>query len=83
MESKTAKVATADGKPPWPKALPDQLTAIRDTFHQSSTALDATTVAKSFKGARTKEVAQVLASLEALGHLISVGEEPRQWRAAR
>ncbi|MGI8727921.1 MAG: class I SAM-dependent DNA methyltransferase [Solirubrobacterales bacterium] len=83
LEAVPSKAATPDGKPPWPKDLPDQLTAIRDTFHQSTTALDATTVAKSFKGARTKEVAQVLASLEALGHLISVSEEPRQWRAAR
>lgn len=83
VEAKQAKAASPDGKPPWPKALPDQLTAIRDTFHQSTTALDATTVAKSFKGARTKEVAQVLASLEALGHLISVSEEPKQWRAVR
>ena len=83
VEAKSLKTATPDGKPPWPKALPDQLTAIRDTFHQATTALDAMTVAKSFKGARTKEVARVLASLEALGHLISVGEEPRQWKATR
>ncbi|HXI12946.1 MAG TPA: DNA methyltransferase [Thermoanaerobaculia bacterium] len=82
-EVNPAKAAAVNGKPAWPKSLPDQLTAIRDTFHQTTTALDATSVASSFKGARTKEVGQLLASLEALGHLISVSDSPKQWRAAR
>jgi len=72
-----------EGKLAWPKTLPDQLTAIRDTFQQNTTALDAASVAKRFKGARTKEVEQVLASLEALGHLVAVSEGPKQWRAVR
>lgn len=67
----------------WPKTLPEQLTAIRDRFQHDHESLDASAVAKSFKGARAREVEQVLASLEALGHLISVSDEPRQWRAAR
>jgi hypothetical protein len=83
LEAKTAKPAITNGKPVWPKSLPDQLTAIRDTFHQTNTALDAPTVARSFKGARTREVDQVLASLEALGHLICVSEQPKQWRPVR
>ncbi len=75
---------TGDGlKLPWPQSLPQQLTVIRDTFQQTAATLDASSLAKSFKGARTKDVEQVLASLEALGHLVSVGDQPKQWRAAR
>lgn len=72
----------AERKKEWPKTLPEQLTAIRDAF-QNGTTTDAASLAKTFKGARTKEVEQVLASLEALGHLVSVGDQPKQWRAAR
>lgn len=35
------------------------------------------------KGARTKDVEHVLASLEARGHVVAVGDEPKQWRVAR
>jgi hypothetical protein len=76
-EKKTA------AKREWPSSLPEQLTAIRDTFQQNRVTLDVATLAKSFKGARAKEVEQVLAALEALGHLVSVGSEPKQWRAVR
>ena len=71
----------APEKKPWPKDLPGQVAAVRDLI---TTAGPLTTVAaaKSFTGAKTKDVERVLESLAALGLAISVDSEPqRVWRS--
>lgn len=70
--------------PPWPKDLPQQITVVRDlvVVNDGGRLWTADLAAKSFKGARRKEVESVLDSLTALGLLIAFQtDEGKRWRA--
>ncbi len=70
-------IAAADAtveKAPWPKALPDQIAAVRETLADMGEASPAE-IARRFKRAQTRSVEPLLASLAALGqaHLTEDG----------
>lgn len=69
---KAAKAKAA--KQPWPKALPEQVQAIRSTLTASAAPSAAGDIAKSFTGARADRIEEVLAALAALGQARKVGE---------
>jgi hypothetical protein len=83
VETETAEaveVATL----PWPKKLPEQVAAVRDRVLKGSSAWDLEQVASAFKGARRKEVADVLDSMATLGMLVRYEIEGKsRWKAAR
>jgi hypothetical protein len=76
-ETATAAVA-------WPKKMANQIQVVRDLVTRSSDEIAATDVARAFKGAKAKDVEEVLESLTALGLLVSYElVEGKRWRAAR
>lgn len=54
-------------KAPWPKALPDQIAAVREALEEMGEASPAQ-IARRFQRARTTAVEPLLQSLAALGH---------------
>lgn len=69
---------------PWPKKMAAQIQVVRDLVTRSSDEIAATDVARAFKGAKRKDVEDVLESLTALGLLVSYElVEGKRWRAAR
>lgn len=69
-EAKTGKfeiaAAAKSGKAPWPKALPDQIAAVREALEDLGEA-DAETVARTFLRGRAKSVEPLLETLAGLG----------------
>ncbi|OWU68949.1 RNA-binding protein [Roseovarius sp. 22II1-1F6A] len=69
-EAKTGKLeiaaAAKSGKAPWPKALPDQIAAVREALEDLGEA-DAETVARTFLRGRAKSVEPLLETLAGLG----------------
>jgi len=59
-------VAAKVEKAPWPKALPDQIAAVRATLEDMGEATPEQ-IARSFTRARTSTVVPLLESLAALG----------------
>lgn len=75
--------AAAAKRAPWPKKLPEQLAAVRDTVARSDGAWTIEQVAASFAGAKRDEVAEALVSLGALGLLVRYDEGGgTRWRGA-
>ena len=71
----------APEKKPWPKDLPQQVAAVRDLITTAG-PLTTTAAARSFTGAKTKDVERVLESLAALGLAIHVeGPTSPVWRS--
>jgi hypothetical protein len=69
---------------PWPKKMAAQIQAVRDLVTRSPDEIAATDIARAFKGAKAKDVEDVLESLTALGLLVSYElVEGKRWRAAR
>jgi hypothetical protein len=67
-ETKPAKSKGQGGtKPPWPKDLVGQISAVRSQLATATVPLKAVDVAKAFKSAKAEKVAELLAALEALG----------------
>lgn len=56
-------------KRPWPKALPEQVEAVRAVLAEQSGPVGANEIAKSFKGARKARIKEVLETLAALGRV--------------
>jgi hypothetical protein len=54
-------------KRPWPKTLAEQFRAIRDVLAEQPAPAAPADVARCFKSAQTKRVAELLATLESLG----------------
>ncbi len=54
-------------KPAWPKTIPDQVQALRIALEQQPQPATPQQLAKTFKRAQTKRVAEILATLEAIG----------------
>lgn len=64
---------------PWPKRLPEQVSAVRSLLGERT--WDVEQVARTFKGARRKDVEGVLDSLAALGLAVAFDiPEGRRWR---
>lgn len=68
---------------PWPRKTSEQIAALRDRIQALRGAFMAADVAAGFKGARKKDLADLLDGLAALGLLIAAGADPeRRWRKA-
>jgi type I restriction-modification system DNA methylase subunit len=72
QKKKVAKGKAA--KQAWPKALPEQVQAIRATLTASAAPTGAGDIAKTYTGARADRIEEVLAALVALGQARKVGE---------
>jgi len=74
-EQAGAEVAVATAEPaaaakrPWPKTLPAQFQAVRDMLADQPAPTDAEQIARRFQRARTKQVAELLETLAALGQV--------------
>jgi hypothetical protein len=81
VPKKAETPTTAPSGPlPWPKAVPDQLKAIRDLIPTRAGAWTAEDVAAAFKGRPKATVRRHLESLEALGHLVAFEDAAgRRW----
>lgn len=66
---------TAKPTLPWPKTLPEQARAVRQALAQQTSPASAADLAKQFKGARSKTVDELLATLVSLGHAREVGDD--------
>jgi hypothetical protein len=67
-------VKTKAAKQSWPKALPEQVQAIRAMLTASAGPAAAAEIAKTYTGARTDRIEEVLAALVALGQARRVGD---------
>lgn len=65
--------ATKTQKEPWPKALPEQITAVREVLEEMGEA-SPEQIARRFQRARTASVEPLLASLAALGQAQIIGD---------
>jgi heme oxygenase len=66
----------------WPKKMADQAALVRDLVARSAGEWTATQGAKAFKGAKPKEVEDVLGALAAVGVLAGYGDgKGRRWRS--
>ncbi len=59
----------AAAKQPWPKGLPEQFQAVRDVLADQPAPAGAEQIARQFKRAQTKKVAELLETLAALGQV--------------
>jgi hypothetical protein len=57
------------GKRAWPKALPEQVQAVRSALAVRTGAVAPAELARDFSRARTDQVQQLLETLTALGHV--------------
>ncbi len=69
--------ATASGtnllaKLPWPKGLPDQAQAVRAALLAAGAPINTATLAKTFKGAKTERVDEIVETLVSLGQARSL-----------
>ncbi len=62
-----APVAAPKDKGPWPKSLPEQVAVVRAALTAAGGPVTAETIARSFLRARTATVAELLATLAAIG----------------
>lgn len=68
----------------WPKKLPEQIAAIRDRLGVMRGLFTVDAMAAGFKGAKKKDLADLLDGLAALGVVVVVEDENgRRWRKAR
>lgn len=63
----TSSKAATKGKPSWPKAIPEQVQAVRSALAAQSAPISAEQLARSFKRARTDRVGELLDTLVSLG----------------
>ncbi len=67
MDVAPVAAKAAAKKPAWPKALPEQVQAVRAQLAARAAPIAAVDLARAFKGARSDRVEEVLATLAALG----------------
>ncbi len=67
MDVAPSAAKAAAKKPAWPKALPEQVQAVCAQLAARAAPIAAADLARAFKGARSDRVAEVLATLAALG----------------
>ena len=79
-----APAAAVPSAMPWPKKMAAQIQAVRDHVTRSSDEVGVGDVVREFKGAKAKDVEEVLESLTALGLLVSYElVEGKRWRSTR
>ena len=61
---------------PWPAALPDRLTALRDLLHATPAGVTVADLRRTFAGARAADLTTLLTTLAALGH---ARQDGRRW----
>jgi len=66
-EEEAAPAATPKAKLPWPRTLPEQVQAVRAALAAAAGPATADTLARTFQRARTDKVAELLATLAAIG----------------
>lgn len=76
-EAAAAPVASPAAKIPWPKTLPEQVAAVRGALASANGPVTAETVARTFVRGRAKTVAELLATLAAIGQAREV--EPGEY----
>ncbi|MFY8094299.1 MAG: hypothetical protein ACOVN0_12560, partial [Niveispirillum sp.] len=74
LSADLGEVAVAATRPAWPKLPADQVQALRHTLVTANSALPADAVARAFKGARGKQVKDMLDLLVALGQARRIGD---------
>lgn len=67
LSADLGEVAMVSARPAWPKLPAEQVQALRQTLVAANSALPADAVARAFKGARGKQVKEMLDLLVALG----------------
>lgn len=67
MEVEAPAAAGKAGRRPWPKALPEQVQAVRFALLAQGAPAGGAEIARAFKGARAERIDEVLAALAALG----------------
>jgi len=67
MDFGDAAVVLPDNIIPWPKTLPEQVTAVQSILATSGAPLAAQDIARSFKGKRAATVRPVLDALTGIG----------------
>jgi cell wall-associated NlpC family hydrolase len=81
-EEEQPNLAPAETKP-WPKKIPDQIAAVRDRITPLTGFFTVEEIAKAWKGAKKKDVADLLDSLAALGIVIAAEDQDgKRWRTA-
>ncbi len=78
-EAAAAPVAVPAAKTPWPKTLPEQVAAVRSALADANGPVTAETIARTFVRGRAKPVAELLATLAAIGQAREV--EPGAYAA--
>jgi len=68
-EDAVTEMVAAPTARPWPKSVPEQLSALKGLFEPSKPGLSVDLSCAQFKGARRDKVLQHLESLESLGLL--------------
>ena len=86
IETEAGEEETEAGAAPeakaWPKAMPEQMKAVRERVTTWARSASAEEVAAAFKKAPRKEVELVLECLVAVGAVVEMeGESGRMWRA--
>ena len=66
-EEEVTPVVTPKAKSPWPKTLPEQVQAVRAALAAAAGPVTTEAVARTFLRARTATVAELLATLAAIG----------------
>lgn len=74
LSADLGEVALAATRPAWPKLPAEQVQALRQTLSAANSALPADAVARAFKGARGKQVKDMLDLLVALGQARRIGD---------
>lgn len=75
LSADLGEMVVAATRPAWPKLPADQVQALRQTLSAANSALPADAVARAFKGARGKQVKDMLDLLVALGQARRVGDD--------
>lgn len=74
LSADLGEATVAATRPAWPKLPADQVQALRQTLSAANSALAADAVARAFKGARGKQVKDMLDLLVALGQARRIGD---------
>jgi hypothetical protein len=81
--AKDEQLVGAAGAKPWPKLLPERISAVRTFVHSRADAVAVADVRRAFKRAPAKDVEAALDTLATLGLLLRYeSEQGKRWKAA-
>lgn len=66
--------ASSKAKLSWPKSIPDQVQAVRESLERQPGPASTEQIARQFKRARTDRVQELLETLSTLGQVRSMGD---------